>query len=358
VTPEEARAGFPVFERLAYLNAGTNGPLARTTVEAVKARLQADLEGGRSGTPYMDAMGDLRMRARERLAGVLGVERTSVALTYSTTDSCNVVLGGLGLGPEDEIVTTDTEHFGLLGPVHGSGAQVRVAPVGERSGDEAFDVIAALIGPRTRLLALSHVSWVTGNRLPVERLAAETGVPVLVDGAQAAGAIELDVSAFDFYTVSCQKWLCGPDTTGALYVRNPEGLRIARPSYLSQASYEETGAFVPREGAPRFDTGWTPPPSLAGLVAAIEAAPEWRYERAREMAARCRELIAERFEVVTAPEQATLVSWRVPGDAAEVAVRCSDQGVIVRGLPGTDLLRASCGYWTNDDDLERLLAAL
>ena len=76
------------------------------------------------------------------------------------------------------------------------------------------------------------------------------------------------------------------------------------------------------------------------------------------MAARCRELIGARFEVVTAPDQATLVSWRVPDDAAEAAVRCSEQGVIVRGLPGTDLLRASCGYWTNEDDLERLLGAL
>jgi L-cysteine/cystine lyase len=306
----------------------------------------------------MESMGDLRMHARERLAGVLGVPRTSVALTYSTTDSCNVVLGGLGLGPEDEIVTTDTEHFGLLGPVAGSGARVRVAAVGERCGDAAFEAIAGHIGPRTRLLALSHVSWVTGNRLPVERLAAETGVPVLVDGAQAAGAIEVDAGRFDFYTVSCQKWLCGPDTTGALVVRDPEGLRISRPGYLSQASYEDTGAFVPREGAPRFDTGWTPPPSLAGLVAAIDVAPEWRYERALTMAGRCRELLAERYEVVTAPAQATLVSWRVPGDAAEVAARCFEQGVIVRGLPGTDLLRASCGYWTNEDDLDRLLAAL
>jgi L-cysteine/cystine lyase len=358
VTFEEARAQFPALENVAYLNAGTNGPLARSTVEAMVARLLTDLARGRSGTDFIKDMDDARARARDLLAEVLGVGRENVALTTSTTDSCNVVISGLELGPADEIVTTDIEHFGLLGPVHGSGSRVRVAAVGERHGDDAFDAIAAEIGPRTRLLALSHVSWASGNRLPVERLAAETGIPVLVDGAQSAGAVEVDAGLVDFYTVSCQKWLCGPDTTGALYVRDPESLHVARPCYASQSSYEPNGAFVPREGAPRFDTGWTPTASMAGLAAAIESRPEWAYERALEMTARCRELIADRFELVSAPDAATLVVWRPDGDADEAAKRCAGHGVVVRSVPGWGWLRASCGWWTSDEDLERLLAAL
>ena len=97
--------------------------------------------------------------------------------------------------------------------------------------------------------------------IPVEQLA-ETGIPVLVDGAQSAGATPLDVDALGctFYTVSGQKWLLGPDGTGALYV-DPERLAeldVAFPSYFSQQSYEDSGAFVPTEGAARLDNGTVP----------------------------------------------------------------------------------------------------
>jgi L-cysteine/cystine lyase len=108
----------------------------------------------------------------------------------------------------------------------------------------------------------------------------------------------------------------------------------------------------------RFDPGWTPPPALAGLHAALDLAPEWRFERSVDTAARCRELLAERFDVVTAPGQATLVSFRVEGDSTDLVRRLYEGGVIVRDVPGAGWIRVSCGWWTSDDDLDRLLAAL
>jgi len=357
VTFEEARAQLPVLERLAYLNAGTNGPLARATVEAMAAWEERHLLHGRSGRPYIEELQALRERVRARLAALVGVEPASVALTRSTTDGCNAVLLGLGLRPDDEIVTTDTEHFGLLGALHASGARVRVARIRDLPAAEALAAIEAELGQRTRLLALSHVSWLTGNRLPLDELRRH-GLPILVDGAQSVGAIPVDASPFDFYTVSAQKWLCGPDATGALVVRDPERLRVAWPSYLSQQGYDETGAFEPRPGAPRFDGGWIPAASLAGLEAALDCMPEWAYERARAAADRCRALLAERVEVITERDQATLVSFVPDGDAAEAVVRLYEAGVVVRDLPRTGWLRASCGWWTSDDDLARLVSAL
>jgi L-cysteine/cystine lyase len=181
---------------------------------------------------------------------------------------------------------------------------------------------------------------------------------VLVDGAQSAGAIAVAADEFDFYTVSAQKWLCGPEPTGALFVRDPDRLRVASPGYLSQTSYEPTGAFVAKEGAPRFDSGWLATPILLGLLAALAAHPEWRYERAGEQAARCRDLLAEHVEVVTPPGHSTLVSFRPSGDPTELVGALGERGVIVRELPGRNLVRASCGWWTSDDDLQRLAAGV
>lgn len=357
MTFEEARASFPVLERLAYLNAGSVGPLARATAEAMTAWQRVELEQGRGSRAYFDEARALRERVRSRIAAEISVEPGHLALTSSTTNGCNIVLGGLGLDRDDEIVTTDVEHFGLLGPLRASGARVRVARVRDLPADRALDAIRAEIGPRTRLLALSQVAWTTGQALPVAELK-DTGIPILVDGAQSVGAIPVSAAELDFYTVSGQKWLCGPDATGALYVADPERLRVAAPSYLSQETHEPDGAFTPKEGALRFDSGWVPPASLAGLEAAMDAAPDWRFERAAATAARCRELLAERFEVVTEPGQATLVSFRVEGDPAEAAARAYRAGVVVRDVPGTGWLRASCGYWTSEDDLGRLLEAV
>jgi L-cysteine/cystine lyase len=346
---EDVRALFPVLEHFAYLNAGTNGPLPRAAAEAIIAEQLVDLAQGRGGEPYFSQALAMRDEVRAKLAALLGVEPAQVALTRSTTDGCNIVLAGLRLGPEDEIVTSDVEHFGLIGPLHASGARIVTAPEGG---------ILDAVTDKTRLVAISHVSWVTGNSLEPERVKAETGLPILVDGAQSAGAIPGDASAFDYYAVSCQKWLCGPDVTGALAVARPDDLPVALPSYFAQSEHQPDGSYVPREGAERFDSGWIGTPSLAGLSAALDVAPDWRFERVAQMAARCRDMLDERFDVITKPGQAGLVTFRPESDPTQLVESLREQGVIVRELPGRNLIRVSCGYWTSDEDLERLLGGL
>jgi L-cysteine/cystine lyase len=296
---------------------------------------------------------------RAGIADLLNAPEGSLALTTATTDGCNIVVTGLGIGPGDEVVTTDSEHPGLFGALVASGATLRIADIRERPAGEALALLEEQISERTRLVALSHVSWLTGALLPIKELAGR-GIPLLVDGAQAAGAIPVDLQELgcDFYTVSAQKWLLGPEATGALFVRpeRVEELRMTFPSYLSWQFPD----YVPQAGAKRFDSGWIPAGSLAGLAESLAFADEGGSERfghARAKAERCRELLAARGPIVTEPGQATLVSW--PAEEPElVAAKLAEAGVVVRDLPGTGWVRASCGFWTSDDDLERLVRAI
>jgi L-cysteine/cystine lyase len=347
-----------VLERFAYLNAGTCGPLPAPVVEAVLERQRRDLDLGRSGPPYFEAMLEARDRVRRKLAALIGVEAEKVALTHATTSGCNIAVAGLDLGPGDEVVTTDAEHFGLVGALNASPATVRVAPVGTRAGEEALEAILAEVSPKTRLIAVSHVLWTTGNVIPVGELRERTRLPLLVDGAQTVGAMAVDAKPFDFYTVSGQKWLCGPDSTGALYVADPESLAVAIPSYFSQDGYEPDGTFTPKPGAARFDDGWLSPAQLAGLEEAIAFHPDWAFERGAQMAALCRERLGEHVQLVTKQDQANLVTWRTDEDPVQITARAYERGVIIRDLPRTALLRASCGYWTSEEDIDRLVAAV
>lgn len=348
MTFEEGRGLFPVLERIAYLNAGTFGPLALPTIQAMEAELEVAATSGRIGHAYFERVLAERSELRERLAALVGVEPAQIALTSSTTDGCNIVLAGLELAPGDEVITTSEEHFGLLGPLQASGAHIVVT-------DPDPEAILAAVTPRTRLLALSHVLWTSGRTLPVRELRDRSGLPILVDGAQSVGAIRVDARGLDYYTISGQKWLCGPDSTGALVVVEPDRLRVARPSYFAQSSYEPTGRFEPREGAARFDSNWLSAASIVGLLAALGIAPRWCYERAAGQAARCRELLEPHAELVAG--DATLVSFRAE-DPPAVVKHLAERDVQVREIPKAGLVRVSCGWWTSEDDLQRLVDGL
>ena len=356
----QARTRFPVLERFAYMNAGTFGPLSRATLDAEATLRRWEGENGRGGKAYFDAMIERRERVRGLLADQIRVPHDHVALTDSTTGGVQVVVAGLGLGEGDEVVTTDAEHFGLTGPLLASGATLRIARVRDAPAADAYELIRAQVTPSTRLIAISAVSWIDGKVFPWRELRGATALPMLIDGAQAAGAIEEDASAADYYTVSGQKWLCGPDATGALFVREPEALPARLIAYPSAETYDiAAGSWEPKAGAARFDQTFTPASSLAGLEAALSDLPAGRFERARELTERCRELLLdEGHDVVTEAGQATLVSFRPPEDSVQTVAALYERGVVVRELPGTGLVRASIGWWNDGSDLERLVEGL
>jgi L-cysteine/cystine lyase len=359
VDARDFRAEFPVTERVAYLNSGTDGPVPRSGYEAAAEWLRHEVEDGRAGKAHFERLLDTRAALRERLARALGCEAADVALTGSTTDGMATVLSVLPLGRGDEVITSDVEHPGLLAPLEGArrrhGFDVRFVP---------FDELASAVGDRTRLVVCSHVSWADGRVVDLDGLRA-TGVRFALDGAQGLGALDFDVGELgcDFYAASGQKWLCGPDGSGSLWVRPglAEEFVPPWPSWASLASAEDPSELVAHPGARRFDVGAPPGAGSAWALASIallqEAGRPWVAERGVALAARLAEMLAERGFEVAPRGRSTLVSWRSADAEGDVA-RLAEADIVVRYLPGRGLVRASVGAWNSEEDLARLLEAL
>lgn len=354
---ESLRERFPAVQRVAFLNAGTDGPVPTRAVAAVRAELGRQAEGGRTRTHFEHRL-ELQRRQREAYAALLGCDPGEVALTTSTSEGLIRVFAGLRLKRSDQILTSDEEHPGLLGPLQVArdlfGARVRAVPLAK---------IADAVGPRTRLVACSHVSWVSGSLAPKEL--AQVGVPVLLDGAQGVGAVPVDVRALgcDAYAASGQKWLCGPDATGMLYVSPDLQRRLAVPARHYNV-FADPGAGLNaglHEDARRFDTPSLAAESSAFALASLEVLEEAGWDqvhaRGRDGARRLADALSARGVDVTPRDETTLVAWSCQ-DPADVRDRLAERGVIVRDLPGRGLLRASVGAWNDGDDLNRLLEGL
>jgi selenocysteine lyase/cysteine desulfurase len=347
------RAEFPVLERIAYLNAGTDGPVPEAAVEAARTVLQAQVEAGRYGR-HFEARREAMEALRAAYARVVGAEPADVALKTSTSEGIGGVLAGLDLGPGHEIVTSDTEHPGLVGPLiaaRARGVKVTAVPLAQ---------VADAVTPRTTLVACSHVSWVTGELAPAAL--AELDIPVVFDGAQGAGAVPVDVAELRCaaYAAAGQKWLCGADGTGLLYLSPAfrERVRAIAPSYVS---FEDFPQEILHADARRHDTPSLSREATAFTLASIQLLERYGlaavHTRARDLAARFAHALADRGRAVAQRDGSTLVAWEDP-DPPAAAERLAAAGVVGRNLPGTPYLRVSVGAWNDESDLDRLIAAL
>ena len=352
---EELRAQFPVLERVAYLNAGTNGPVPLRAFEAAEASLREQLEQGRSNRLWFARQIERIDELRGRVAALLGAEQADVAITGSTTDGINAVLHALELNPGDEILTSDEEHPGVLGPLATArdtrGVTVREVP---------FDALPREVGAETRVVVTSHVSWATGRVIDMGPLAASDALVVL-DGAQGLGAVPVDVKALgcDFYAASGQKWLCGPGGMGYLYARPALVRNLPAPWSGYHALEFAERALLPalQPDARRLTTGFPVPHHVEWSHAALDVLEEAGFEAVHDAAIAGAERLAEQLRergVEVAPRgTCTLVSFEVPDPEAFTA-EAATQGLVIRFLPGRPWARASVGAWNTGEELGRL----
>ncbi len=355
--PSGLRPEFPVLEELAYLNAGTDGPLPTVAVAAARAELERELSDGRA-MAHFERRSELGVALRAAYARALGADPADIALTTSTTEGMAQVIVGMDFGPGQEILTSDEEHPGLLGALGAvrdiHGVAVREVPLAE---------VAEALRPNTALVACSHVGWVSGSLAPAEL--AEVDVPVLLDGAQGAGAIDVDVAALGCgaYAGAGQKWLCGGDGLGLLFVSPAlrERIKVPRRGYGNLLDANEGLDAKLHEDARRFDSPALSAESLAMALASAEllesAGSGAVHERAVGLAATLCEMLAADGREPAPRGPSTLVSFPSEDPLAERA-SLADHGVIVRNIPGRPWLRASVGAWNDEHDLERLVGTL
>ncbi len=222
------RRQFPLRSGLILMNAANLCPSPYPVIDSV-TKLTRDVDSDAS-FQNRAKFGELREEARRALAEYLSVDADEVAITRNTSEGNNTIVNGLDLGPGDEVVIWDQNH-----PTNNIAWDVRSRRLGftvrrvgtppqPQSDEDLTRPFAEAITPRTRVLAFSHVSNVSGVALPARQLchlAGENGVFTLVDGAQTFGSIQVDLrqTGCDSYTGSSHKWLVGPKEAGLLYVK-------------------------------------------------------------------------------------------------------------------------------------------
>jgi L-cysteine/cystine lyase len=323
-----------------------------------------------------EAMATVYAEARSSLARLLHAESEEIALTENTGEGLNIICYGFNWQPGDEIILTSHEHISLLALLDQVraryGVVLRVADLA--TGDlPAEKVIGDLITSRTRLIVLSHVSFMTGavlNVRAVSDLAHQSNIPVLADGAQAVGVIPVDVKALDvdFYTFPMQKWLCGPDGTAALYVRRAS-LDLIQPTYVGWYVLQFAGMqWRFHDSAQRFELGGRQTAAVAGQIAILRWLEEtvtypWIFERIATLNRAVYSALKDipGLTVLTPrPGSSGLLTFSLAGtDEGELVHWLqSERDIFVRAIHEHGAVRVSTGFYNTEEEIDSLAQAL
>jgi cysteine desulfurase/selenocysteine lyase len=393
---EAIRRDFPVLERvvhgrpLSYLDNAASSQRPRSVIDAMSRYYETSHANVHRGVHTLSQEAtDLFEGAREKVRRFINARSTrEVIFVRGTTEAVNLVAQSFGrsrFAAGDEILISWLEHHANIVPwqmlCQQTGAVLKVAPI-TQSGEVDFEAFAALLSPRTKLVALAHVSNALGTVVPVQRFiraARERGIPVLLDGAQAVPHMKVDVQALDcdFYAFSGHK-MCGPAGVGVLYGR--EALLREMPPWqgggdmILAVTFEKT---VYNELPYKFEAGTPAIADVIGLGAAVDYLEELGMDRIAAVEHGLLVYANERLAgipglhfVGTAPDKAAVVSFTLdrvhPHDLGTIL---DNEGVAIRtghhcampvmdffGVPAT--ARASFAFYNTRAEIDRLVDAL
>jgi len=393
---ERVRADFPILRQrvhgrpLVYLDSAASGQKPRAVIDEVARFDSEDYANIHRGVHALSQRATQAFEgARDKVRGFLNAaESKEIILGSGTTGAINLVAHSFArprLGRGDEILITTMEHHSNIVPwqmvCQETGAVLRVAPIND-AGELLVDELEALLGARTKLLSLAHVSNALGTVNPVReiiRMAHRRGVPVLIDGAQAVPHMRVDVRDLDcdFYAFSSHK-LFGPTGVGVLYGK--QAILESMPPYqgggdmISVVTFEKT--FY--KGLPsRFEAGTPNITGVVGLGAAIDylegvgrEAIERHEAELLAYATQSLRAIPQVRIIGTAQRKASVLSFVLEGiHPHDVGTILDRQGVAVRaghhcaqpvmqrfGVPATS--RASLALYNTRADIDALVEAI
>ena len=390
------RRDFPILHQqvhgrpLVYLDNAATTQKPRAVIETMSRFYEHDNSNIHRG------LHELSMRAtgayeqvRERVRRFINAaEDREILFVRGTTEAINLVANSYGrrhVGAGDEVLITQMEHHSNIVPwqllCEEKGARLRVAPISD-DGEILIDEMERLMGPKTKLLSMVHVSNAMGTINPVKRIveiAHRRGIPVLLDGAQAAAHVRLDVQDLgcDFYSISAHK-LYGPTGTGVLYGK--AALLDAMPPYqgggdmISTVTFEKT---LFNKLPHKFEAGT---PNIAGVIgmgAAIDYLEEIGLEKAAAYEHELLEYATDAVSKVpglrivgTAREKATVLSFVLEGiHPHDIGTILDQEGIAVRaghhctqplmerfGVPAT--ARASVAFYNTREEIDALVAGI
>ena len=361
------RAAFTIPEDRIYLNVGTLGPQPRVVVDAI---IEHTRRVAMTYPPGVDWDG-----LKLRIGTLLNGDPEGFAFPRNTTEAMNFIANGLTLGPGDEVLTTTHEHIGglscweLLAARRGVELRQLEIPVPASSKEELVEVFRRALTPRTRVISVSHVTFTNGTIMPVAEIAAlcrERGIICVIDGAHPPGMILVDLRAIDadFYASSPHKWLCAPQGTGLLYMR--EEWRPRLWPTLASGGWDDTSL-----GAHRFNhLGTMDESRLAGLDAALRLqetiGPDAIEARIRELDALLLSALASvpGVRILSPADPALgvgLISFTLAGvDSLELQRRLGEANIRTRVVSeyGYGWMRLSPHIYNSEADLEGVVRAI
>ena len=393
---DKIRSEFPILFRevngkpLVYLDSAASAQKPTPVIEAMDHAMRYEYANVHRGIHTLsNAATESYEAARETTRRFLNAEKAEeIVFAKNATEAINIVaygLAGLGIEEGDEIVISVLEHHSNIVPWHflreRYGAVIKWMEISD-TGAFDLDDLERLVSDRTKLIALTHMSNVTGTKLPADevmRIAKSRGIPVLLDGCQSAVHMPVDVQALDcdFFVFSGHK-VYGPSGIGVLYAKSPWLERL--PPFLGGGSMiESVGKDTVTYGEPpnKFEAGTPPIVEAIGLKAALDYMMQIGIERIGQHEDELTSYALSRLGELnwlqiygTTPDKAGIVSFAVDGlHPHDIAMIVDRSGVAIRaghhcaqplmdrfGVPA--MCRASFGVYNTKQDVDKLTEAL